>query len=271
MKKILYSLTCILLLQACAEKQNKAGKPIVMGDPSMIVTETDSAYLQNFTEDITPQHKKGEGAITKMMVQVDSANAAKQLNEENHQAAPLAGFTIQFNECKVVFDDLSAHAININQDERKANSVSYVIDRGNILAMKLEVEGLENTTVEQRIHTKLQIEHQNQTYIIQDLNKYISAWYNLVGKDQMFISVGSNSLQFFPFNAAALKNGFDRELRKKKQSRAVIESGLKAIEQVHSYMDAPCAVQIVGAQWRIKGTYQGKKIQKLIQFDIPLN
>lgn len=268
--KISISILLVSLLISCSEENKHKGKPIVMGDPSTIVTEADSQYLQNFTEDISPVDKKSsEGAITKMMVQVDSANTSKKINEENLSSKPINGFTINFNECTVIFDCLSAHALNNNQDERTAKSVSYVKDGGELLNMKLEVKGLENIKVEERIITKLLISNEAESYTLVDLNKFTSPWYSLAGKDNFFVSISNNSIQFYPFDKTKLKNAFDRELRKKKIVNSEINNKIKIIDNTNSYSDQPCRITIASAQWRIFGTLNGKKVQKIIQFDIP--
>jgi hypothetical protein len=265
---LLIALVSTSIFASCGNENTHKGKPIVMGDPSTIVTEVDSQYLQNFTDDISPVNKKSsEGAITKMMVQVDSANASKKINEENVPVKSMNGFTIHFNECVVVFDGLLAHALNNNQDERTLNSVSYVKDGGEIFNMNLEIKGLSEIRVEERITTKVSISSEDENYILNDLHKFTSTWYNLAGKENRFVSISNNSVEFFPFDKAKLKNAFDRALRKKKIVNSEINSMLKKIEKVNSYSDEPCKIIIASVQWRIFGLKDGKKIQKLIQFD----
>ena len=268
---LLIALVSGAVLAGCGNDHKHKGKPIVMGDPSTIVTEVDSQYLKNFTEDISPVNKKpSEGAITKMMVQVDSADASKKINEENTTATSINGFTIHFEECEVVFDGLAAHALNNNQDERTLNSVSYVKDGGEIFNLNLEIKGLSDIRVEERIGTKLIVTNDSDSYLLNDLHKFTSPWYPLAGKVNRFVSVSSNSMQFHAFDKGKLRNAFDRELRKKKIVNSEINTILKKIDNVASYSDEPCKIVIATVQWRIFGMKDGKKVQKLIQFDQPL-
>lgn len=253
---------------ACNE-QPKSSKPIVMGDTSTIVTERDSAYLQNNTEDISPTNKRSsEGKITQMMTEVDSAKSVKKLESEENKA-PLSGFVINFSECTVQFDGLSAHAIQNSQNERTSNSVSYLKDGGNLFEMTLQVQGLDQVKLEQRTFTKLKVQNDEQEFLLQDLGKFISPWSNLASKDNRFVSLGSNSLQFFPVDNNKIKNALDRELRKKKKNRQEIQEWLNLIRKTNSYSDSPCKLIMVSVQWRIIGMKDGKRVQKLIQFDIP--
>lgn len=268
LNRIIFIVVACLSLFSCQEKK-QGGNPIIMGDSTTIVTEDDTHYLRNVTEDISPTNKKStEGKITSMMMQVDSAKSAQKLEEEN-SPAPLSGFTINFSECEVVFDGLSAHAIQNNQDERKANSVSYLRDGGSLNEISLQVKGLTDVKVEQRIFTRLSVEDGADEFVLNDLGKFISPWSSLAGKDIKFISLGANSLQFFNVDHNKIQNALDRELRKKRKSRQEIEQWMQLIKRTNSYSDAPCKINMVSGQWRITGRIDGKRVQKLIQFDIP--
>ena len=105
--------------------------------------------------------------------------------------------------------------------------------------------------------------------VLLDLGKFISTWSSLAGKGFKYVSLSNNSLQFFTVENAKIKNAVDRELRKKKKTRQEIQEWMKVIKKTNSYSDEPCKIQIVSAQWRIIGKKNGKRVQKLIQFDIP--
>jgi len=260
----------ILLLSACNASGPRQKKPIPLGDPSVIVTETDSQFLQNFTEDISPvKQQSSEKQIAQMMVQVDSVKTSKKLEEDSKAPQRIQGFTVNFNECSVTFNGMLAHALNVTQDERKLNSVSYLKDGGQFLEMKLQVSGLDEVKIEQRLTTKLYIEQDGESYLLADLGKFITQWYNLAGKDNVFVSVGSNSLAFHPVDHTKIQNALDRELRKKKKDRKELDAWMKHIAQTKSYADAPCVLKVFSSQWRVIGMKNGKRVQKLIQFDEP--
>lgn len=263
---------CLWQLNACKEN-NKNGVEIKLGDSTLIVTENDSVYLQNFTEDISPSKKKStESQITKMMVQVDSLNTSKKIEEEaaaSQGDQKLSGFTINFNECSIIFDGIAAHALNETQNERTSQSVSYLKDGGSFLETKLEINSLTDLRVEQRLFVKLAVINGDETIVLNDLPKFITQWYSLAGKNNRFVSVGSNSLQFDNVDAAKIKNALDKELKKKKKSKEEIQTWMRAIAQTKSYSDAPCTLIPSSSQWRIIGKADGRGVRKLIQFDIP--
>lgn len=242
---------------------------MLMGDTSMIVTETDDRFLQNHTEDISTGSKKtSEGKITTMMIQVDSAKSVEKMNEAPVQSA-LRGFTINFSECEVILENISAHAIQNTQNERSSNSVSYLKDDGDLMEINMQVSGLTDVKVEERMFTRLLVTDGEDEYVLNDLGKFVSPWSALAGKENQFVSLGSNSLQFFQVDNTKIKKAVDRELRKDKKSRQEIQQWMTKIKKTNSYSDAPCKLKLVSAQWRIKGRKDGKNIQKLVQVDIP--
>ena len=267
----LVHIALVTFLIGCEEAPTKKTGSLKLGDSSLIVTEVDSLYLQNQTADISPSKKQSSAKeITSMMVQVDSLKASQKLENQSNSEI-VQGFEINFKECKVVFNGLSAHALNNAQDERNSSSVSYMKDAGRMEEMKLKVEGLNDVKVEQRVYTKLYITQNDESFRLNDLGKYTSPWFNLAGKADVFISTGSNGAGFLEVNKQKISNAFDRELRKKKLNRKDIESKLKWIEKTNLYSDPPCEVKVVSSQWRIVGTKDGKRVQKLIQFDEPEN
>ncbi len=273
MKKRIFYCICFvwaLTIVSCKEKQNHK-VAIRLGDSTLIVTEQDSTFLQNYTNDIAPARKKSAAAeISKMMVQVDSMKTSQQMEEEAETAStsPLSGFTINFAECDVVFDGITAHALNASQNERALHSVSYLKDGGNFMETRLEISQLTELRVEERLFVKLGIEINGETLILSELPKYITQWYNLAGKGNRFVSVGNNSLEFNSIDVGKIRAALDLELKKKKKSKEEAAQWLNAVNKIKSYTDPPCKLVPTSAQWRIFGKKAGVGIRKLIQFDI---
>ena len=76
-----YLIVAILfLINSCKEESNVLkNKSFHLGDQSTIVTEKDSTFLQNFTEDISlTGNSNSNKDIAKMMVQIDSLKVQKK-------------------------------------------------------------------------------------------------------------------------------------------------------------------------------------------------
>ncbi|MBU3677353.1 MAG: hypothetical protein FGM54_09300 [Chitinophagaceae bacterium] len=266
-------LCCFLWLVACEEQTKKAGKPIQLGDPSGIVTETDSAYLRNFTDDISPKKVQStESEITDMMVEVDSAKASEVLQEETPaKETPIQGFRVAFNEVQVMFDGLQAHTLNKQTPDPKLNSVSFVYDAGAWQEMKVQIEGLSEVKVEERVMTRLGLELEDDVFTLHNLGRFTSPWYTLAGNGKQFVSLGKNSVSYLNVEANKIKQAAQQEINTKKWSPEKKQLALNAIKSIRGYREKPCMVLVTTLQWRVSGIHEGKRVQKLIHIDLPRN
>ena len=265
-------LSGVIMLHACGDdKKSSSNQPIILGDSSSVVTETDSQFLYNQTEDIAPNnHKSSSKKIAQMMVQVDSLNATKKLEETPVSQTPLLGLTVSFEDFDVIFNNLSAHPSKRDPDARKSNNVSYIYDGGDFQEMKIQVKNLHEVSVEEKLVTKLTAVTQNERFVLQSLGTYSSSWYTLPGKENLFISTGKNSIQFNDVNQAKLKTAFTNALQAKKKNSNFTKKALEEVKNARAAIDAPFKIELYSVQFIVKGTVNGTKIKKLIRFDIPL-
>lgn len=264
---------CVCFFTACEEKKQGGNKPIHLGDPAGIVTETDSTYLKNVTDDISPnQVQSSESEITDMMVQVDSAKASAALETEaetNEAPAVLSGLTVSFSEGSIILNGIEAHTLNRKDPDPKANSVSFVYDAGEWKEVKLGVNGLNDVRVEQRLMTRLAINYNDEPVLISSLGRYTSPWYNLPGNGKQFVSLGTNSITYMAIDGAKIKQAAQTDINAKKWSTDKKKAAIKTLQPIRSFRDKPCLVLVKSIQWRISGIHAGKKIQKLVQLDLP--
>jgi hypothetical protein len=261
----------LFFFNSCKEESNiMKNKSFQLGDQSTIVTEKDSTFLQNFTEDISlTGNSNSNKDIAKMMVQIDSLKVQKKLSEELATSKFNESFKIKFSDCEIIFDNLMANELSPQQPE-KNQSVSYVVSEGELKELRFIVKGLKEVTVQQRVYTVLQIENDGAIFTLSSLGKKISDWYNLAGKDSLMVSVGRNSIQFKDQHQSALRNAAEKSMLAKRKNQTYIQSVLQKMNNTKNYTDAPCVLKIVTAQYKIKGKLNGKSVSKLIQLDIPI-
>ncbi len=264
---VLLAIVTTLVISSCTESTSINKKPIVLGDKSSIVTETDSAALKNYVRDISKK-EHDEDDIAKMMVQVDSLKTQQELEASIDSLQPIKGFSIAFKDCKVTFDGIAAKEITA-QDPLNQRSVSYVVTKGDLAKMKIKIEGLKDISLKERVFTKLKVADGEKEYLLSDLGRKISDWFNLAGVDNIFVSAGDNSFQFNDLTNKKIKIALDKKLRSKKVEEAEIQAWMKKIAKTNNYTDAPCKLYVSTAQFRLYGvTTKGNKTNKLIQFDI---
>ncbi len=262
----------VCFFTACEEKKHGGNNPIHLGDPAGIVTETDSTYLKNFTDDISPkQVQSTESEITDMMVQVDSAKASAQLETEaSSDEAPvaLAGLTVPMLDGSIILNGIEAHTLNRKDPDPKLKSVSYVHDAGEWKEMKLAVNGLNDVRVEQRLMTRLAINIDDDLMVLSSLGRFTSPWYNLPGNGKQFVSLGANSITYMAMDGAKIKQAAQTDINAKKWSADKKRAAIKTLQPIRTFHDKPCSVVVKSIQWRISGVQGGKKVQQLIQLDL---
>lgn len=270
MKKLtpLYLLmACFLaLLNSCDEPILKQGQTIKMNDPSMIVTENDSAYLTNIVNDISKTEQDAK-EIARIVVQVDSVKVAEELEEFTATDANISGFTVAFSNCKVIFENLGAKELTA-QNPETSRSVSYLVTQGDLAKMKIKIIGLQEAAIKERIYTKLKVAQGDEEYLLKSLGRKISDWFPLAGNKDIFVAAGDNSFQFNNLTHTKIKLALDKELRAKNTSEAKIQEWMRLIKNTADYTDAPCRLYVATAQFRITGKTAKGTVNKLIQFDI---
>ena len=266
-KLLLFILLCSIVFCSCKEKILTGGKVIRIGDSTMIVTETDSNHLKNYVRDIS-EREQDEGEIARIMVQVDSVKVAEELEEFTSGDSSIKGFTVKFANCKVAFDGLEAKALT-EQNPEENRSVSYLVTKGDLAKMKLKISGLKEVSVKERVYTKLKVSRGGEEYLLKSLGRKISDWFPLAGKENVFIALGSNSVQFNNLTNAKLKKALRTELLAKNRKQSVVNEWMRAVKNTNDYTDAPCKLYVATAQFRIRGkNSKGKLVNKLVQFDI---
>ena len=271
MNKSLIFLLLILtavLLESCKNGSNKnaSGESIRIGDTSLFVTETDTAYLKNKVRDISKK-EQDQGEIARMMVQVDSVKVADELEEFTASDSTINGFSIKFSDCEVTFDKLEAKALT-EQNPETSRSVSYLVTKGDLAKIKIKVVGLQDISIKERIYTKLKVANGEEEYLLKSLGRKISDWFPLAGNKNIFISAGDNSFQFNNLTNRKLKIALDKELRARNAKERNIQEWMQRIKNTNDYTDAPCKLYVSSAQFRIKGKSSKGSVNKLIQFDI---
>lgn len=275
LRSMMKGIFCILLggigLTACSDSGSGSKKSIVMGDSSTIVTETDPKYLANYTEDIAPNnHKSSAKQIAQMMVEVDSLKATQKLENQPAAQAPVEGFKVSFNEFDITFSGLYAHAAQSKPLDKSASSLSFIYDAGELAEMRIQVSNLTEVSIDQKISTKLKVEGDKEYYLLGSLGQFHSSWFHLVGKNSIFLGTGNNGIQFHEVTQPKIQQALATTLRNKRKNAAQTKTILSTVARTSSANQPPCKIAVSAVQFVIKGTYQGKKIKKLIRLDVPL-
>ncbi|OSZ82702.1 hypothetical protein CAP35_05415 [Chitinophagaceae bacterium IBVUCB1] len=271
-----------LLLQSCGSDSPNRGKPIVLGDPATIVTETDSQYLQDFVADIKPIQPVVPTQTDTTPVQTQAtqelpqqtAQPKKEEPKQEPKAAPAPkgnGLKVEFKEITVLIPNIGTRTYK-QQDTKKANGATYEITSGTLVGNKIQTGGGMVTKVSQRYQTVIAVKNEMGTLMLESLNR-TTDWQTLKGSNNTYNITGldSRQLQFIKASPAAIKNAVTRSARNKRMSRATEQKWLKAVSRVRNANDKPLVIMLRSVMWKIEGKdANGKPYQKQIRIDIPL-
>lgn len=250
---------------------NKNHGPIVLGDSTTIITETDSQYLRDMVMDIQPTAPSRQEEPAPAKDTAAKRQPVKDTLAAVKQEAAVPGFTIDFGDASVVLAGLDA-AQPKRQDPKRESDLSYSLRSGEPGKGKLVFYNAKNVTVKQRYQSRLLLKSALGTVDLRDLGLYTSGWNTVpVAAKGNTQSVDLNALlrpSFSQVNNNKVKNAADRELRKRRAGSKTIQSWLKEIRSIRGANDKPCEIELDNVQWQISGTdAKGKPFRKNIRID----
>lgn len=272
-----------LALSCNEEKSNKDFKPIVFGDSSLIVTETDEQYLSNNVTDIeqrfipkeeTPSVDNAAAAIppTGQQKVTDATNTVTTETSNPLPQQDEKGFTLKITpEASIVFTNIDAKELK-TQNAIKENSLSYLQTEGDILQTKLVLVGASEVSIQQRYQSKVIVKQNNAQIVLSSLGKHLSDWKTVKvnqNKTETLNKTEINNPQYPKLNNAKIKVALDKALRSKKAKQAEKNKWHNVIKKVKSTKEAPCYIKVDNVQWIIKGKDKaGIPFQKNIRIDV---
>ncbi len=283
MRKYTYCFLVSVLLLASCEGGKPGGKShgaIVLGDSSTIVTETDPQFLKDYFNDITvtpvpdpvPTDTSSAPAETpKDTTSATQATPAQQPVAAPAQGAALNGLKFNFDQCVVAVSNVDVRTQPKNDYGRNSGASVTAKDAAGFNGAKVQVSGkVSDVKVEQRYSSKLMIQTDLGKLYLQDLGSYVSDWKGLMGNANTFNGIAPGNPGFKSVTAAAIKNAAQKQLRRDRNSRAVVNKWNNELRDVRSATQAPCKIILTQIQYRVSGKDEkGKAFQKLLQFDLP--
>jgi hypothetical protein len=273
------------LLQGCGSDNPNRGKPIVLGDQSTIVTETDSQYLQDFVADIKPvqpivqQEAPKEDTVGRQVAaekeaipQQEQPKKEEPKQESKEASVPKGnGLNIAFKEVSLLIPNINTRSYK-QQDTKKANGASYELVSGNLSGNQIKTGGGKVTKVSQRYQTVIAVKNDMGTLVLESLNR-TTDWQTLKGGNNVYTISGLDTkhLQYLKATPAAIRNAVSRAARNKRMSRANEQKWVKSVSRVRDANDKPLVIILRSVMWKIEGKgTDGKPYQKQLRIDIPV-
>jgi hypothetical protein len=260
-----------MMLSCNSGDQFKSRGPIVLGDSSMIVTETDSQYLGDIISDYAPVLAAATPAPTPV-----AQSAPNPVDTQAAETPPLAtnnaeteGLTVDFDEISVFIPDIQTKTFSNSKINKKA--AAYMLTEGTLAGNKLQFSGSGKVTrVTQRYETVLAINGKSGQLILEGLARTTN-WNTLKlnNGEVLLTNLDAKNLQYLKVTQARIRTEVTKTVKAKKLGRQDQQDYLNAVSKVRSANQKPMSVVLRYVIWQITGTDQnGKSFTKELRIDL---
>lgn len=278
-KRHIYILPLVCgLLFSCNNQggKQKNNQPIVLGDSSTIVTETDSSKLRDMVQDLNPDIPSHTVTDTPVAQQpatppaADTAAGTAQTEQTTPSQQPAAsagkGLTIAFKQVTVFIPNITTRPNN--RDLQKANGATYQLTGGNINGNALRILSGNVSSVSMRYQTMLSVKLSNGNMLpLDDLN-HTTNWKEMKGSNNVYPISGltANRLETAEPSAAQLRRAIEHAARRHRLSRTA-QRELERDARNLSRHRLPVTLRAV--MWKIDGKdASGHTYSKQVRMDM---
>ncbi len=274
--------TCIALFAAticlfsCNNQPSKDHGPIVLGDSSTIVTETDPARLQDMVTDVTPTttiapEPIDTPATAQAEVKTDTPKTAAAPEPEKVQPAKdVAGLRAEFKDVTVVIPGVTAKIAG-SGNLANANGAVYSFISGNINGNTLKITG-SVTKVSQRYQSVVVLKNDMGELPLETLS-LTTGWETVKGSggNYRITDLDEKSLEREEANKSQIQAAVRKAAQRRRMSRRRIDDWVSSVRNVRNTEQRPLTVVLRSVMWKIDGKdASGRAFSKQIRIDIPM-
>ena len=266
----------IACLVSCKDMPPKSHGPIVLGDSSTIVTETDPQKLRDMVADLHPVIPEPKDT-TENHAQAAAPDTAAKAKPPVATTAPPAQTLPNVPGLKAEFKDVSVliPGLNVKQsgkaDLHKANGAVYTLVSGDINGNTLKLSG-NITKVSQRYQSVVVLKNNMGTLPLETLS-VTTDWETVKGSNNQYniTDLDSKSLEYPHVSGSAIRSAVSKAAKRHRYSRRKIEDLEESIHRVKAVNQKPLNVMLRSVMWKIDGKdANGKAFSKQIRVDIPM-
>lgn len=268
------------LLSACGGSSDPTGQapPIEMGDPSTIVTETDTQYLVDVVNDLNMVSSR---PVTIASTEVDSQVAAPADSAQQVVASAVpattsepvagAGLKVPFPQVKFFIPGISTKTYkepNLETDY----GASYELTEGSLVGNKITIQGVEINDVYMRYQTIIVARNKIGTLPLESLRK-LTDWKKIKGSNGVYQIEGleANKLQGIKVSNKAIRNAVSRDARRRNWSRNGIQQWLNSVRKTKNTSQKPMHIELRSVMWKVTGKdANGRPFTRQLRIDVPI-
>lgn len=263
-----------LFLCSCKDSPSKNHGPIILGDSSTIVTETDPKNLQDLVTDLhpdIPSHTTTDTTQPKETVAAaDTNKQTKVINPPPQPQLSGNGLLAEFKDVSVLIANVTGKQAG-NPNLQRANGAVYTLTGGTINGAQMKLKGAV-TKVSQRYQSAVLLKNSYGTLVLDNLSE-TTDWETIKGSNNQYRISGldAQSLETADANANTIRNAVAKAAKRQRWSRKKTDEVLNSLRHVRNVNQKPLTVTLRSVMWKIDGKdAQGRAFSKQIRIDIPL-
>ncbi len=261
----------MLLLFSCDNmgKRENHG-PIVLGDSSSIVTETNAKNLQDMVMDLHPNIPVSTPVPTDTPKQAEKKPVIDTQRTANTEAKPAVlpdGLNVAFKEILFSIPGINTKSYR-TQNLAKANGATYQLLSGSLNGKQIHLGNGTANKVSQRYQTLIVLKNDLGTLPLETLNN-LTDWEELSGKNNTYTIAGLNGkLEGADLNLSLLQKAIKNAGRKHHLSKRSEQEWINSVRNTRNNKRT-ITVALRSVIWKIDGKDAGKTYSKQVRVDLP--
>ena len=288
LKNILLVVAGVLFFASCDDNKPTGSGAIVLGDSSVIVTESDPQQLKDLVTDLQPvippaenkdedpgaAENKPDSSHKPMPAQAGGVASASTTPTQPTPVAKIVssgpGLKAEFKDVTIIIPGLAVKQAG-NPNLENANGVVYTLNDGNVNGATMRIIGTV-TKVSQRYQSVVMLKTEDGTFPLDALS-LTTKWEPVTGNNNTYRISGldAKSLKVYDADARDIKSAVQRMTQRRRMSRKTAQEIQKSVQNLRSTNQKPLSVEFRAVMWKVDGKdTNGRPFSKQIRIDVPM-
>lgn len=278
----------VLFFASCDDSKPAGSGAIVLGDSSVIVTESDPQQLKDLVTDLQPvippaenkdedpgaAESKPDSSHKPMPAQAGGVASASTTPTQPTPVAKIVssgpGLKAEFKDVTIIIPGLAVKQAG-NPNLEKANGAVYTLNDGTINGATMRIIGTV-TKVSQRYQSVVVLKTEDGTFPLDPLS-LTTKWETVTGSNNIYRITGldAKSMKVYDADARDIKSAVQRMTQRRRMSRKMAQKIQNSTRNLRVVNQKPLYVELRSVMWKIDGKdANGRLFSKQIRIDVPM-
>jgi hypothetical protein len=288
LKNILLVVAGVLFFASCDDNKPTGSGAIVLGDSSVIVTESDPQQLKDLVTDLQPvippaenkdedpgaAENKPDSSHKPMPAQAGATASVTPVPTTPTPAAKIVstgpGLKAEFKDVTIIIPGLTVKQAG-NPNLEKANGAVYTLNDGTVNGATMRIIGTV-TKVSQRYQSVVVLKTEDGTFPLDALS-LTTKWEPVTGTNNTYRITGldAKSMKVYDADARDIRSAVQRMTQRRRMSRKMAQEIQNSTRNLRAVNQKPLFVELRSVMWKIDGKdANGRLFSKQIRIDVPM-